>query len=159
MSTIDQPGAQQTVQPTLREVLERLDRGWSAFRDRVHDLPSEQLELHISEGSWTRKQMLGHIAAWHDLTVERLARFAESGQPNGVDEDEDVINARAAHAAVGRTSGELVLNLDDSFRRLRREVGRLSDAQLRAHDSWATSIIAGNTFDHYEDHLADLEPR
>jgi hypothetical protein len=147
---------QPTVRPTVREALERMDRGWSDFRRRVHDLPVERLEQHIAEGSWNRKQMLWHIAAWHDLTVGRLVRFSASGEPNGTDEDEDVINARAAHAADGRTSGEILMSVDDSFRKLRREVAKLTDEQLAAHDSWAASIIAGNSFGHYEEHLPDL---
>ena len=146
-----------TDQPTIREALERMDRGWSEFRRRVNELPRERLERRLGEGAWTRKQMLGHIGTWHDLTVDRLSRFAESGEPNDTEEHEDVINARAAHAAGGRTTGELLLNLDDSFRKLRREVSRLTDAQLTAHDNWAIAIIAGNSFGHYENHLADLE--
>jgi len=51
------------------------------------------------------------------------------------------------------------MGLDDSFRKLRREVARLTDDQLVAHDAWAATIIAGNSFGHYEEHLADLATR
>ena len=148
---------QSPVRPTVREALERMDRGWSEFRRRVHDLPTDRLEQHIGDGAWTRKQMLGHIGAWHDLTVDRLMRFESSGEPNGTDEHEDVINARAAHAAGGRTSGEILMSLDDSFRKLRREVAKLTDSQLAAHDAWAAAIFAGYSFGHYEVHLPDLD--
>jgi hypothetical protein len=148
-----------TTEPlTQRDALARMDEAWSAFRDRVHQLPSEQLEARIGDGGWTRKQMLAHIGAWHDLTGERLTRFAESGEPGEPPEDEDVINARVARSAEGRTTGEILLAMEDSYRRVRREVSRLTDAQLAAHDGWATAIIAGNTFDHYPDHLPDLDP-
>jgi len=147
-----------TEPPTLRDTLARIDEAWAAFRDRVHALPSEQLELHIGDGGWTRKQMLAHITTWHELTGDRLVRFAESGEPTDPPGEEDEINARTARAAVGRTMGEVLLGMDDSYRRLRREVGRLTDAQLAANDGWASAIIAGNTYDHYVDHLADLDP-
>lgn len=153
----EQPTRRPAVEPTTREALERMDRGWSEFRRRVHDLPAEHLGSRLGEGAWTRKQMLGHIATWHEMTADRLGRFAASGEPNAPDDHEDVINARAAHAAEGRTTGEILLNLDESFRRLRREVSRLTDAQLVAHDYFAVSIIAGNSFGHYEEHLADLD--
>jgi hypothetical protein len=143
---------------TVRETLSRMDEGWAAFRDRVHALPSEQLELRLGDGAWTRKQMLAHIATWHDLTVERLGGFSESGVPAGLDEHEDVINARAARAAEGRTTGEILQTMEDSFRRLRREVARLTDPQLTAHDGWAAAVIAGNSYGHYLDHLPDLNP-
>lgn len=150
-----------TDQPLVRNTLRRMDEAWEAFHTRVRALPTEQLEVSLGEGAWTRKQMLAHITTWHDRTVERLARFGESGEavdlPDG--EDEDAVNARSARSAVGRTTGEIVLGIGDSYRRLRREVARLSDEQLAANDGWAASIIAANTFDHYPEHLADLEAR
>jgi hypothetical protein len=142
---------------TIRETLARMDEGWAAFHGRVISIPSEKLELHIGEGEWTRKQMLAHIATWHDLTVERLTRFVDSGEPSDLTEHEDAINARAARTAEGRTTGEILLGMADSYRRIRRQVSALSDAQLAAHDGWAGAIIAGNTFEHYAEHLPDLE--
>ena len=148
-----------TDQPLLRRTLARMDEAWGTFSGRVHALPGELLASRIGDGGWTRRQMLAHIGTWHDLTVERLGRFGESGQPAELSEDEDVINARAARASDGRTTGELVLGMDDSYRRLRREVARLSDEKLAAHDGWAAALIAGNTYEHYAGHLDELGVR
>ncbi len=145
-----------TDQPTVRDVLARMDAGWADFRARLHALPTELLEARLGDGAWTRKQMLAHISTWHELTVERLSRYAEAKVPAELDEHEDVINARAARAAEGRTTGEILQGMEDSYRRLRREVGRLTDAQLTANDAWAAAIIAGNSYDHYAEHFADL---
>jgi DinB family protein len=145
-------------QPLVRNTLRRMDEGWASFHDRVNALQNEQLAVRLGEGGWTRKQMLAHITTWHDLTTERMLRFAESGEPIGLpgDEDEDAINVRAARASEGRTSGEVIMAMTDSHRRLRRAVAVLTDAQLSAHDGWAASVIAGNSFGHYEEHLPDL---
>jgi hypothetical protein len=145
-----------TAGTTSRTTIDRMDEAWAAFHDRLQALPAEHLERHIGDDGWTRKQMLAHIAAWHDLTSDRLIQFVEAGTPGPDPEDEDVLNARAARAAVGRTVGEVLMAMDDSFRRLRREVARLTDAQMAAHGDWASAIIAGNTFGHYADHLEDL---
>jgi hypothetical protein len=144
---------------SIRETLERMDEGWARFHGRVTSMPTERLEHRISEGQWTRKQMLAHIATWHDLTIDRLSRFAGSGEPAELAEHEDSINARAARAAEGRTTGEILLTMSDSYRRLRREVSSLSDAQLAAHQGWAAAVIAGNSYGHYEEHLPDLDKR
>ena len=141
---------------TVADMLARMDEGWGTFHDQVTALPSERLELHIGEGGWTRKQMLAHLGTWHDLTVERLGGLMSTGEPQGLDEHEDAINARAARAATGRTTGEIVQGVEDSFRRLRRQVSLLTEEQLAAHDSWAAAIVRGNSFGHYEEHLADL---
>jgi hypothetical protein len=147
-------------QPLVRNTLRRMDEGWAAFHERVKALANEQLTARLGEGEWTRKQMLGHITTWHELTTERLLRFGESGEPVGLpgDEQEDPINARAARASDGRSTGEVVIAITDSHRRLRRTVAAMTDEQLAAHDGWAAAVIAGNSFDHYEQHLPDLDP-
>jgi len=148
-----------TDQPTVKEVLARLDAGWAVFSSAVHAMPAERLEQRLGEDAWTRKQMLAHVAMWHDLTIDRLAAQAESGRPPEIEEDEDGVNARAARGAVGRTTGEVILALDESFRRLRREIARTTNEQLAANDSWAASVIAANTWRHYGEHLADVDRR
>ncbi|HKG19361.1 MAG TPA: hypothetical protein VKB00_06450, partial [Candidatus Limnocylindrales bacterium] len=94
-----------------------------------------------------------------ELTTNRLLKFAESGEPVGLpgDEGEDAINLRTARASDGRTTGEITVAMTDTHRRLRRTVAAMTDAQLAAHDGWAAAVIAGNSFEHYEEHLADLE--
>ncbi len=142
---------------TVSETLARMDEGWATFNRRVTSLPTERLAARIGGDGWTRKQMLAHIGTWHDLTVGRLTKFADSGEPAQLGETEDAINGRAARAAEGRTIGEIVLTMADSYRRLRRAVGMLTDDQLGAHDGWAAAVIAGNSFGHYVEHLPDLE--
>jgi hypothetical protein len=144
--------------PTVTELLSRMDAGWSEFHGKLQSTPNELLEERLGTDAWTRKQMLAHIGTWHDLTIDRLARFMDSGEPSGLDEHEDEINARAARGATGRTTGEIVQGVEDSYRKLHRQVSRLTDEQLEAHEWWALSIIVGNTFGHYEDHASDLEP-
>ena len=146
-------------QPLVRNTLRRMDEGWTTFDERVRSLRNEQLTARLGEGAWTRKQMLAHITAWHELTNDRLLKFAASAEPVAIpgDEDEDAINLRAARASEGRTTGEIIVAMTDTHRRLRRTVAAMADAQLAAHDGWAAAVIAGNTFGHYEEHLADLD--
>jgi len=148
-----------TDQPTVKEVLARMDEGWASFSQAVRGVGAERLEHRLGENAWTRKQMLAHIAVWHDLTIERLVEHAASGKQSDAEEDEDDVNARAARGAVGRTSGEVILAMEESFRRLRREVARMSNEQLAADSSWAASLIAANTYRHYDEHLPDLNRR
>lgn len=150
---MDQPSGH----PLVTETLARMDDGWSAFRARVHAMPGQLIERRLADGSWTRKQMLAHVGTWHERTVEALGWLTETGQPPDQPDETDVINARAARAAVGRTTGEILFALDDSYRLAHRAVARLTDQQLLAHDSWASAMIAGNTYGHYQEHLADLD--
>jgi hypothetical protein len=141
---------------TVREALNLVDAGWVAFRDSAARFPGERMDEHLGEGGWTRKQMLAHIAAWHDLTTDRLARFALSGKPAQVDGDDDKINARVARQAVGKTAGEILKDMEATFNKLRRRLQSMTDQQLTEHGGWAASIVAGNTYGHYAEHIADI---
>jgi hypothetical protein len=145
-----------TEQPTVKQVLARMDEAWNGFSRAIHALPPQLLEQKLGEHAWTRKQMLAHVAVWHDLAGERLAGFLETGQPVTLEEDDDTVNARAARNAVGRTSGEVLLTLEESYRHLRRQVALLTDEQLAARDAWAARTVAGNTYGHYGEHAADV---
>ncbi|CAN5159741.1 hypothetical protein BH24CHL7_BH24CHL7_07880 [soil metagenome] len=136
---------------------ESMDIAWRGFRRLVAQLPTERLNDRLGDGAWTRKQMLAHICAWHDLTTERLTEFMSTNEKVPLAEDDDVINARVARAAAGRTAGEIISWLDDSFARVRRIADRLSGEQLAAHEGWAEAVIAGNTYGHYAEHRRDLE--
>jgi hypothetical protein len=100
--------------------------------------------------------MLAHITAWHDATHDRLGKMILSGQPEDGVPDEDAFNARIARQAIGRTAGEILKEMEMTYNRLRRQVSRLTDQQLRADDGWAAQVIAGNTYEHYEQHAPDV---
>ncbi len=105
---------------------------------------------------WTVKQMLEHIAAWHDLTADRLIKMINTGAPAPLDRDTDAFNAAVARRAIGKTSGEVLKDMDATFNRLRRQMARLTDAQLEAADWWAAWVIGGNTYGHYDEHWAEI---
>jgi len=140
---------------TLEQVLARMDAAWEQFRALAVRFPPERMDEHI--GGWTRKQMLAHVGGWHDSAADRLLAFAATGERQTIDEDDEVINARIARAAAGRTAGEVLHAVETSFRRLRRQVEMLNDEQLMAHDSWPMKLIVGVTHEHYEEHRPDLE--
>ena len=140
---------------TVREIMDLIDVAWRDFYGAATSFPSEHMNEHLGEG-WTRKQMLAHITAWHDLTNERLVHLLLTGEPGVLKQETDTINARVARQAVGRTAGEVLKDMELSFNKLRRQVGRLSDDQLTAHDGWAADVIAGNTYGHYAEHADDV---
>lgn len=141
---------------TIRDTLRRVDQAWAAFRAAALRFPSERMDERLGEDGWTVKQMLEHIAAWHDLTANRMIKMINNGEIQPLDRDTDQFNAAIARQAIGKTSGEVVKDLDATFNRLRRQLARLTDTQLAADDWWAAWVIGGNTYGHYEEHWADI---
>jgi hypothetical protein len=158
-----EPAAEAPVDPnappmTMRETFARVDPAYAEFRKAAYAYPAEHMNDRIGEDGWTRKQMLSHVAAWHDLTTDRLIKAGASGQPVGLDRETDAINNAAARVAIGKSVGEVLKDVEASFARLRRQLLRMTDADLRIGESWAAAIIGGNTYGHYEEHMADLVP-
>ena len=148
-----------TDQPAVRETVERMDQGWAEFRRMAHAMPAARWcrrGCRAGPDGWTRKEMLAHVGTWHELTVDALHELVQKGEIPDRGGETDEINARAARSAAGRTAGEVLFNLDDSYRDVQRSVSRLTDAQLALHDGWAAAMIAGNTYGHYAEHTADL---
>lgn len=143
---------------TMRDTVDRVDQSWSAFRAAALRFPLERLNEPVGDGGWTRKQMLSHVAAWHDLTADRLVKLVNSGAlPQRDGRTADQINAAVARQAVGKTAGEILKDIDTTFSRLRRQLERVSDAQLEANDWEVAYVIGGNTYGHYAEHWADVQ--
>jgi hypothetical protein len=142
---------------TVRETLLRVDDAWRSFQAAAARFPAERMDERLTEHGWTVKQMLAHIAAWHDVTADRMIKFINTGQTPEFDQDVDVLNAMVARRAVGKTAGEILNDTDATFNRLRRQMQRLTDPQLNANDAWAAWVIRGNTYGHYDEHRSDIQ--
>jgi hypothetical protein len=157
--------ASTTTPATSRELLARVDDAWRPFREAVRGVGRARMSEPTGAG-WTYRDLLAHIAAWHDLTTRRLRRFRETGAfPGPGDElslglpafrDADDFNARvlASHRLVGAEA--LVDELDTAFRSLRSELRKLTDDQIHANNDWVVAIVTGNTFGHYAEHANEL---
>jgi hypothetical protein len=158
--------ASTTIPATSNELLGRVDEAWRPFREAVRGVGRARMNQATGTG-WTYRDLVAHVAAWHDLTTRRLRKFRETGTfPGPGDEvslglpafsDADDFNARvmASHRLVGAEA--LVDELDTAFRSLRSEIAQLNDEQIHANADWVVAIVAGNTYDHYAEHAAELD--
>jgi hypothetical protein len=142
---------------TTAELLRRVDDGWRQLNERLANFPEGTLDQPVG-GGWTRRQMLRHLAVWHELTTRRLAEYQRTGQRPGMPKTVDEINEEAMASAEGRSRDKLLADLATSFADLRVEIAKLRDEQLPQLDFWPGGVVVGNTFGHYEEHRADLEP-
>ena len=121
---------------TTAELLRRVDDGWRQLNERLADFPEATLEL----------------------TTRRLAEYQRSGERPDMPKTVDEINEEAMASATGRDRDRLLADLATSFADLRAEIARLRDEQLPELDSWPGGVVVGNTYGHYDEHRADLEP-
>lgn len=159
--------ANTTIPATTEQLLARVEAGWRPFRAAVRNLGRAGVGGPTGAG-WTYRDLIAHVAAWEDLTARRLRAFRESGDRTRPAEasDVDVFNARVveSHRLVG---GEALFDeLDTAHRRLVEEIGRLTQEQVATDvqdtpwgpASWAVTIVAGNSYGHYDEHAAEIAP-
>ena len=135
-------------------LVRRIEDGWRSFQPAMAALPEARFEESI--GGWTRKQMLAHVATWHEITAERLARFRATGEAPPPPGDDDTVNRGAAEAAATRDAADVVADVEATYHRVLEEVRSLRDEDVTRAESWAAAVVAGNTYEHYAEHRNDV---
>jgi hypothetical protein len=135
---------------TVADLLQRIEDSWSAFLTSLDDLTEDQLLEPNAVGEWSLKELLGHIAFWDDLGRENAA-LALSGQTREFDDFEEM--NQADHAArQGRTLAEERAAMHQAHAALVADLAERAELDAVAIDA----AVAGSTYEHYDEHLADV---
>jgi hypothetical protein len=140
---------------TGTELAQAAERAWIPFRLAITSLGLDGLEATTPSG-WTFKDLVAHVTAWSDLTIKRLARYRETGEPVGSGGDADDINAEVVARTKGRDAREILRELDASIDKLLEDITKLDEKLLHQNDDWAIAIVAGNTYGHFAEHHVEL---
>lgn len=140
---------------TSKELAAIAGRAWFSFRLAILSLGLSGLDAQTSSG-WTYKELVAHVAAWFDLTIDRIAHYRATGEPKGSGGEADDINAAVAAQARGREASAILDDLDASMAKLLEEIKKLDDTQIHAKDDWVIAVVAGNTYGHFAEHHVEL---
>ena len=128
---------------------------WAEFEATLSRVPEERLnDPGVLDATWSVKEMLHHITGWirecsTHLEAMTAGTFVE---PEETDEITDARNAAFADEARGMDVAQVRAALDGA----RDEV--LSRwAEVPEIDDTAIEWFAGETYEHYEEHLPDLQ--
>lgn len=148
--------------------IEPVEAGWNELTTLIEALPPDSLAVAGPDG-WAIKDHLVHIAAW-ELSLlalfEGSDRAKEMGAP-GLD-DTDEINAAIWLAHKDLTPEHALEHSQKTHALLMRALERMTDEDLRrsynhyqpndpkelpAGDRPALDWVAGNTYEHYAEHI------
>ncbi|OLC53993.1 MAG: hypothetical protein AUH85_12780 [Chloroflexi bacterium 13_1_40CM_4_68_4] len=136
------------------DLVRRIDDAWLAFRAAV-TAHRGGLEERTSVG-WRYRDLVAHVLGWEGETARRLAIFRVDGVQFEPFLGADELNAESVARYSRLSVGGLLDELDRTHELLLGEVRNLSEAQLRHNQSWAESVVAGNTYRHYAEHAREL---
>ena len=132
--------------------------------DRISD---ERLQ-DPTMGDWTGKDVLAHLAWWHDhslLVIESLRAGRQPYDTTDPANSTDSFNERAHREHSHEHSDVTRAAFDQSFERLVAAIMLLSDDDLFGADRWPwlgdealVEMLLWDTARHYEAHLEHLAP-
>jgi hypothetical protein len=128
--------------------------GWETFQAALARIPRERWEEPGVLPGWTVKDLLWHVAGWlrtcaDDLEAMAAGRFVEEDEP---DDATDVRNAELAAEARDLSVEDVWSGVLEA-----RELALARWAELPQVDAFAAEELASETYEHYEEHVPDLE--
>ena len=135
------------------ELLNQAAREYNAFEQAIHGLNEEHL-TEVWLGTWSIRDIVAHMSAWHremGPALERLAR-GEKPVPDGVSYDDvDAWNARFVAAKRDWPLDEVLLELDRSHEYFLHVAATVPADRVQPGKT-AYRIIDGNSAHHYKEH-------
>lgn len=148
------------------ELLRAIREAQQRVADAIEHVPDDRLLEPLANG-WTRKDVLAHMAWWHDhsaLVIEALRDGREPHDRNDPASTTDAINERTHREHLDDPPQVTRRAFDDSFGRLLAALEPVTDEELFAEDRWAwlagealVETILWDTSRHYEAHRDALE--
>lgn len=133
------------------ELLKREDEAWLEFMETFAAVPSDRREVEGAVPGWSIHDLVWHCAYWAGYASDVLERL-QRGEPAGDDrEDDDVWEAEILTTGRGLGWDEVVLKLEQNRERTRAALSAFGDLPDEAVE-WFTD----DTFDHYEEHAAQI---
>ncbi len=140
-------------------LLERMQSGFSAFERLLASLDEQQLTTPGVNGTWSVKDNLAHLSAWHRRTINLLdaaLQGVELPDPTP-DMTEEEINEQFYQQNKSRALSEIQAEFRDTYQQLVGLVKKISHKDLNKPLSWLNGrpvglYVPGNTFEHYEEH-------
>ena len=137
-----------------------------AVAEAIEHIPDERL-LEPAMDNWTGKDLLAHMAWWHDHSVLVIEGLRADRQPyDGTDpaNTTDAINERTRRDHLDDPPGLTRRAFNESFTRLLAALEQVTDEELFAADRWLwlggealVETILWDSSRHYDAHREHLE--
>ena len=142
---------------TKEELLNEAAREYKSFHEALQGLNESQMS-EVWLGTWSVKDIVAHIAGWHEEMGPALERLSRGERPirEGVSYDDvDAWNARFASARRGTPVADVLLELDKTHEYfLRAAAGVPGDRFQVGKTAW--KIVDQNTAHHYREHADQI---
>ena len=137
-----------------RQLLQRLDRAWSDFKDSYAGLSDSQLLEPGVQGRWSVRDILAHVTTWEEEALKHLPLIIRGGRPprystayGGIDAFNALMTERKRHLSLS----DVLRQLDEVHHRL---IGYVHSApeELLARETRFRRRLRLDAHSHYPKH-------
>jgi hypothetical protein len=142
---------------TKDELLNEAARAYKALHETLQGLNETQM-TEVWFGTWSVRDIVAHIAGWHQEMSPALERLARGDRPipEGVSyEDVDGWNERFAAARRGTAVADVLLELDRTHEAFMKAAAAVPIGRFQAGKT-AWKIVDGNSANHYHEHAEQI---
>lgn len=149
------------------ELLGRIRQAKAELDEVTAAIPDERMMAPGPDGTWSGKDQLSHLAAWHAILLSRI-RGEREEDVLGIDAaryaamDVDAVNVVMHERDEGTTLSEARDAFERAYEDVIAAVEALDESELSrpfrpdVHDRELLEAVTGDTYEHYEEHLPML---
>lgn len=136
------------------QVLQRLDKAWTAFEESYAGLPDSQLMIPGVTGRWSVRDIIAHVTWWEEEALKHLPIIREGGRPARYSVKYGGIDAFNALMTEQRRPLSLaeVLRQHDEVHRVLIDYIRTQPEELFKRETRFRRRLRLDTFGHYPIH-------
>lgn len=143
-------------------ILARMAERYRALQSALAHVDDAALQRPGSWGDWSLKDLLAHLIYWQSSTIQRLqlyadGRIAEAAALAPADEAAmNVMNLGVYQANREQSPAEMRRVFATTYQALRTAAKSIPPEQYRDETLPLRAWLAGNSYEHYDEHLADI---
>lgn len=147
-------------------LLDKIQAGYTQLESILAPLSAAQMTMPTVNGTWSVKDNLAHLTVWQDYLLAQLEGIRTNTQPPAFFvpdlSTDDEINEHVYQENKNRPLEDVLAAFRASYQRVLAAVSAMSAGALNTPAPWGTSgnpiwgLIAGNTYEHCEEHGGNI---
>lgn len=136
------------------DLLKRLEKAWTAFKESYAGLPDSQLTEPGVTGGWSVRDIIAHVTTWEEEALKHLPVILQAGTPPRYSVTHGGINAFNAKMTEQKKAlplFEVLRQQDDRHRQLIRLIESAPEDQLSGSARFRHRLRL-DTYGHYPKH-------
>ena len=135
---------------TTEELLQKEDAAWSAFVDAFGSVPEDRRSDEGVVPGWSVHDLVWHCGFWAGYVADVLRKIAR-GEQTEDSQDWDAFSAVVIQDGRGMSWDEIIVRSEQNRVQCREALEALPTLTDEAVDEFT-----GETFEHYEEHAAEI---